>query len=327
MPSTIAARSASMAAAADVHAELRIWRHRSARRSISSPGGSSRAISGWKIRRRTGTAIHDHTTQERGFAYVSTILDPYTRFTLIAGASYGAFQIPNTPGLTPNFTAFGISNFNSALLNENQFEQILFRTVAALQRSINGADVQLSYFTRYSSVHFIPDPIGDIIFNGVALGRLSLRFSQRRHQPTSPIASTRRTRCAAASCVRTDLTKSTNTNTLLPVDAGGTPIDAPFTVVDASKKLGYTASFYVQDEWRLTNWLMLNSRPALRSVLGLHQRDTSSARASASPGSRSKPPPSMPAMPAPSPRPNRCWPRRPISPGPGHDPATERTFW
>ena len=43
-------------------------------------------------------AIHDHTTQERGFAYVSTILDPYSRFTLMAGASYGAFQIPNTPG-------------------------------------------------------------------------------------------------------------------------------------------------------------------------------------------------------------------------------------
>ena len=112
-------------------------------------------------------AIHDHTTQERGFAYVSTILDPYSRFTLMAGASYGAFQIPNTPGLAPNFTAFGISNFNSASLNENQFEQTYFM-VAAWQRSINGADVQLSYFNRYSSVHFLPDPIGDIIFNGVA---------------------------------------------------------------------------------------------------------------------------------------------------------------
>jgi hypothetical protein len=85
------------------------------------------------------TAIHDHTTQERGIAYVSTILDPYSRFTLMAGASYGAFQIPNTPGLTPNFTAFGISNFNSALLNENQVEQTYF-TVAAWQRSIYGAE-------------------------------------------------------------------------------------------------------------------------------------------------------------------------------------------
>ena len=28
-------------------------------------------------------AIHDHTAQERGFGYVSTLLDPYTRFTFI----------------------------------------------------------------------------------------------------------------------------------------------------------------------------------------------------------------------------------------------------
>src|ERR1700758_831037 len=99
-------------------------------------------------------AIHDHTTQERGFAYVSTILDPYSRFTLMAGASYGTFQIPNTPGLIPNFTDFGLSNFNSAALNENQVEQSYW-TVWAWQRSINGADVQLSYFNRYSSVHFV----------------------------------------------------------------------------------------------------------------------------------------------------------------------------
>ena len=112
-------------------------------------------------------AIHnDHTTQERGFGYVSTLLDPYTRVTFLAGASYARFQIPNTPGLTPNFTAFGVSTFNSALLNENQLEQNYYG-VAALQRSINGADVQLSYFTRYSSVHFTPDPIGDLVFNGV----------------------------------------------------------------------------------------------------------------------------------------------------------------
>jgi hypothetical protein len=43
-------------------------------------------------------AIHDHTTQERGFGYVSTLLDPYTRFTFITGAAYGRYQIPNTPG-------------------------------------------------------------------------------------------------------------------------------------------------------------------------------------------------------------------------------------
>ena len=41
--------------------------------------------------------------------------------------------------------------------------------------------------------------------------------------------------------------------------SAGIPVDAPFTVVDPSKKLGYTAGFYLQDEWRITNWLILSS--------------------------------------------------------------------
>lgn len=201
-------------------------------------------------------AIHDHTTQERGFGYVSSLLDPYTRFTFLTGASYGRFQIPNTPGQTPNFTAYGISSFDSAALNENQFEQTYFG-VAALQRSINGADVQVSYFTRYSSVHFVPDAIGDIIFNGVASDVF-------RSDIANGVATDAAYRLNEAHTLRggfllrTDLTDVANTNTLLPVVAD-TPVDAPFTVLDASKKLGYTVSFYIQDEWRITNWLILSS--------------------------------------------------------------------
>jgi outer membrane receptor protein involved in Fe transport len=202
-------------------------------------------------------AIHDHTTQERGFAYVSTILDPYSRFTLMAGASYGAFQIPNTPGLTPNFTAFGISNFNSALLNENQFEQSYFM-VAAWQRSINGADVQLSYFNRYSSVHFVPDPIGDIIFNGVASEVFRSDFANGVTGDIAYRLNEAHT-LRAGLLLRTDKTQVTNTDTLEPLDAAGNPIDAPFTVVDPSSLVGYTVGLYLQDEWRLTNSLTLNA--------------------------------------------------------------------
>ena len=42
--------------------------------------------------------IHDFSQQEKGFAYLSTFVDPYTRLSLIAGTSTSAFQIPNTPG-------------------------------------------------------------------------------------------------------------------------------------------------------------------------------------------------------------------------------------
>ena len=52
-------------------------------------------------------------------------------------------------------------------LNENQYEQTQFG-VLALQRSVNGFDGQLSYFTRYNDLHFMPDPVGDLLLNGIA---------------------------------------------------------------------------------------------------------------------------------------------------------------
>jgi len=117
--------------------------------------------------------------------------------------------------------------------------------------------VQLSYFTRYSSVHFVPDTIGDLVFNGVA----SNVFRSDVANGVSTDAAYRLNDAhtlRGGLLLRTDLTDVVNTNTLLPV-VDDVPVDAPFTVTDPSKKLGYTIGFYVQDEWRITNWLILSS--------------------------------------------------------------------
>jgi hypothetical protein len=118
--------------------------------------------------------IHDFSQQEKGFAYMSTFVDPYTRLSLIAGTSTSSFQIPNVPGQPVGFagnppvtSVYGITNFNSANLNENQYEDTQYGMLA-LQRSINGFDGQISYFTRYDRLHFSPDPIGDLLINGIA---------------------------------------------------------------------------------------------------------------------------------------------------------------
>ena len=118
----------------------------------------------------TLNAIHDFSSQEKGFAYASTFLDPYTRLTLMAGTATSNFQIPNVPG-APISSALvaplSAGTFNSAQLNENQYEDTQFG-VLALQRSVNGFDGQLSYFTRYDALHFMPDPVGDLLLNGIA---------------------------------------------------------------------------------------------------------------------------------------------------------------
>src|SRR6202163_476380 len=62
-------------------------------------------------------AIHDRTSQEKGFLYLSTVLDPPRRLTLISRVSNASYQSANKPADASNFTACGLSSFNSSMLN------------------------------------------------------------------------------------------------------------------------------------------------------------------------------------------------------------------
>lgn len=202
-------------------------------------------------------AIHDDSQQGRGFAYLSTVIDDSTRLTFIGGGSANNYQIPNNPGQTPGFTAFGVSNFDSALLNETQRERNGFG-VLALQKSVNGFDLQLSAFSRYSTLHFTPDTIGDLVFNGVA-------SDVYRKSVASGIQADGSYRLSDAHTLRggfqvtAEQSRVTNSSVVLPLDDSGNPLDAPTGVVDSSSKLGWLFSTYLQDEWRVTNTVTLNS--------------------------------------------------------------------
>lgn len=202
-------------------------------------------------------AIHDRTQQDKGFVYLSTLVDENTRLSFIGGTSTSRYQIPNNPGQTPAFAAFGVSDFNSALLNENQVEQNHFG-VLALQKSINGFDLQLSAFTRYSSVHFMPDTIGDLVFNGVASDVYRRSVAQGIQADGSYKLNDAHTLRAGFS-VTGEQAYVNNSSIVLPIDSNGDPYDAPFGITDTSSKLGWLFSTYIQDEWKITNQLTLNT--------------------------------------------------------------------
>jgi opacity protein-like surface antigen len=204
-------------------------------------------------------AIHDRTSQERGFAYVSTIIDPNTRLSFIGGTATSKFQIPDIPGMVPTFAAFGLTNFNSANLNENQAERYQFGLVA-LQKSIDNIDLQLSYFTRTSGVHFTPDPIGDLMFNGVATD-VSRKSLLNGIQGDAAVRLNDAHTLRTGMFVSAEKTTVTNVSSLLPIDAttGNQISDIPFSVIDSSSLLGWLAGVYVSDEWKLTDRLTLNT--------------------------------------------------------------------
>jgi outer membrane receptor protein involved in Fe transport len=209
-------------------------------------------------------AIHDFTQQDRGFAYMSAIVDPTTRVSLIAGTSYNNFQIPNVPGApigmsaAPVTNAFGVTSFNSAALNENQVEKTEF-SVLSVQKSVDGFDGQLSYFTRYNELRFTPDPIGDLLINGIAsdIGRISY---------TNGIAGDGSYKLNESHTLRAGFSVSAeqatveNTSLVEPCMAcNGTDNGAPIGITDNVSQLGWLAGVYVQDEWKVTNQFTINA--------------------------------------------------------------------
>ena len=219
----------------------------------------------------TLNAIHDFSQQERGFAYMSTFVDPYTRLSLIFGTATASFQIPNVPGVSLNqgiTSAFGVSSFDSTQLNERQDENTQFG-VLALQRSVNGFDGQLSYFTRYDNLHFIPDPVGDLLLNGIASDISRVAYTNGVQGDASYVITPAHT-LRMGFTVSAEQTWVDNTSWVEALGAPGAGtcaaaatggqcgVEPPFSITDDTAKLGWLAGIYVQDEWRITDKLTMN---------------------------------------------------------------------
>src|SRR4029077_19323114 len=131
----------------------------------------------------SSTPLHDDTDQWYGLAKITGIIDDQTRVSFIGGGASSRFQIPNVPFKAANFTVNGQTDFNSAILDQRQWEQTYFG-IASLQKSYETLDFQLSGFARYSKLSYQPDAIGDLAFNGIApwTGRRTGRRLLEGHQ-------------------------------------------------------------------------------------------------------------------------------------------------
>jgi hypothetical protein len=151
---------------ADDHAELRLRRQRR-QFGVFRLRARQLELSASKIRPQAINANHDQTDQGKFFGYASTLLNESTRFSVISAASYSTFQIPNNPNQMP-LGDFGPANYNSSTLNENEYDTYAVLQYRGAAKAGTDGDAQLSVFSRYAEVHFVPDVFGDLVFNDVA---------------------------------------------------------------------------------------------------------------------------------------------------------------
>ena len=207
----------------------------------------------------TYNAIHDATQQFHGFSYMSGIIDPDTRVSVVGGAFDGRFQIPNNPGQIPSLglNVLGATSFNSNLLNEVQHEATQFGLIS-LQKHVGDINLQLSAFVRNSVLSFSPDVIGDLLFNGITpFARRSDLAEGVQADASWRINDSHTLRGGFLGQVET--TAFDTTSFVLPVDATGAQTsNVPSGIVDNGARTGGLYGVYLQDEWRLLPALTLN---------------------------------------------------------------------
>ncbi len=202
--------------------------------------------------------IHDRTHQVKGFGDISYLISDHARASLMFGISNSHFQIPDRPGLSPQYVYLNQTAFDSAQLNENQ-NQVTRFGVFSLQGSLGRTDYQVSLGQRYSTLHFLPDVVGDLMFNGVASSvSRGNRASTLQADFSTPVGDDNTLRYGLYGNL--ERAASVNDAQVFPADASGAQTSTtPIRIVDGNRLLARTWAAYVQDEWSVNDKLTVNA--------------------------------------------------------------------
>src|ERR1700756_3042228 len=214
---------------------------------IESPDGSA-------------NPLHDHSKQGHGFAYFEDILDPNNRLSLILGTSDDSFEIPNQRGLQPGagLTVNGQTMFLSDNLNDTQHEAAQY-AVLSWQHSQGPLNWQTSLSARYTTLHFAPDLLGDLLYNGIAQDAYKSDTALGWQTDGSYQAGDAHT-VRAGFYLQHDSARSNTASQVLPVDpvTGVQTTDVPQVVIDNGTQSQSIESVYLQDEWKVLSPLTIN---------------------------------------------------------------------
>jgi hypothetical protein len=208
---------------------------------------------------------HDHTTQFHGFAYLEYILDESNRLSAILSSSAGKFQIPNRGGQVPGITnadgspltVNGQTTYPSDALNENQRELNHF-AILSWQHSQGAFDVQTSLTARYSSLNFVPDALGDILFDGVSQNAYKQNVAYALQSDAAYKLTDDHT-LRGGIFVQSDHSKSLTSSAVIALDDAGNQVsDVPVNIVDNGGKTEWIESIYLQDEWKVIPTVTVN---------------------------------------------------------------------
>ncbi len=202
--------------------------------------------------------LHDAAQQGQGFAYLTYELNPATKLSLISGMTVASNQFPNQPNQTPEFQ---LDHVNPALHPSSAIDSGLdqqdYYGVFALNGIIgSNADYQVAYTAHYNRQTFNPDPISDLIYQGIASNVFTSDFS-------NTFAGDLTYRLGAQHALRGGFyfgeygVESDQRSQVFPI-LMGQPETTPISVSANMNRINLVYGVYLQDTWQITDRLSLN---------------------------------------------------------------------
>jgi outer membrane receptor protein involved in Fe transport len=201
-------------------------------------------------------AFHDWTNGGQAFGYFSLALDDRTKLSLILSGAASDNQLPNVPGLAPQFALAGATIPPSEKIGSSlDFRDAL--AIVALNGSSDTVSYQLAYAAHYISEVFRPDDVGELAYQGVA--------SHAAHDDTDntlegDIAWERGAHTLSAGFYGGLYHVVADDNSLVfPVDpVTGATGTSPITVANNEEADNFVGGVYVNDLWQATPQLRIN---------------------------------------------------------------------
>ncbi len=202
------------------------------------------------------TPIHDHGRSQQALGFWTLDVSEQTQLSLLLAATNSNNELPNAPGLEPQYVLEGVMvpPPSSAIQSRLDFRDYLAMATArsTLAPNLQG---QLGFTAHFISQEFFPDPIGELIYQGVASQAVhedrddtlegDLKYTLAAHT------------LAAGFYVGVYEVGSSVHSLVFPLDAAGVAASVPIRVLTGSAANNVISSVYVSDQWHFApRWLL-----------------------------------------------------------------------
>ena len=224
------------------------------------------------------TPIHDFTHQGQLFGFFSYPLTPSETLSLMVSGAASRNELPNVPGLAPQYSLAGVpippssADINSYL----NFSDAL--AMLSLSGTLDGGVAyQLASTWHTLSQRFEPDPVGELIYQGVAS-----TATHDDHDATleGDLSFTSGAHTLGAGFYLGQYRVSADDSSLVfPANDSGEQLsDVPITVLNNAHASNVITGIYVSDLWRISPSLSASAGLRFDTLSGFtddHQLDPS----------------------------------------------------